>query len=286
MAIGSSELIVREDGSIYHLNLHPDDICDTIITVGDPNRVGRISRHFDSFHFQKQSREIVSHSGRIGSKEILVLSTGMGPDNVEIVMNELDALVNIDLAKREIRKEHRSLSIIRIGTSGGIHPEIECGDLVASRSAVGLDPLMDFYAFRPSEESGEMATALQAYLGTRTLPYAATCSEGLFEQFGKGLKEGFTLTCPGFYGPQGRTLRLPSRDPEHLEKLINFNFKGMGLTNIEMETAAMYAFGEMMGHEMLSLNAIVADRRLNTFAEDPHAVVDQLIRHVLERMAL
>ena len=284
MPINPAELIIREDGSIYHLNLRPEDICDTIITVGDPERVERVSQHLDEIYFKKQSREIVSHKGRIGKTDVLVISTGMGPDNVEIVMTELDALANINLHTREVRDGHHKLSVIRIGTSGSIHSDIKPGSLLASRTGTGLDSLMEFYPFSPGKEEAEFAAALRKHLGFYLQPYHANCSETLMARFGNGMYEGHTLTCPGFYAPQGRTLRIPPRNKELLEQLISFSHGDKALTNIEMETAAMYAFGQMMGHEMLSLNAIIADRRNGAFADDPHGVIDGLIEHVLERI--
>ena len=284
MPINPAELIIREDGSIYHLNLRPEDICDTIITVGDPERVARVSRHFDEIYFEKQSREIVSHRGRLGKTDVLVISTGMGPDNVEIVMTELDALANINLDTREVRDAHRKLSIVRIGTSGSIHPDILPGSFLASRTGTGLDSLMEFYPFNPGKEEAEFASELRKRLGFYLQPYHAYCSDKLMAKLGAGIFEGHTLTCPGFYAPQGRTLRIAPRNDQFLEQLISFRHGDKAFTNMEMETAAMYAFGQMMGHEILSLNAIIADRRNGVFADDPHGVIEKLIGHVLERI--
>ncbi len=285
MAIKETELILRPDGAIYHLNLRPEDVCTNIITVGDPDRVALVSRHFDQTYFKKQSREIISHRGRIGQTDILVLSTGMGTDNIEIVMNELDALVNIDLTRREVLKNTTSLNIIRIGTSGSISSRIPVGSMLASATGTGLDNLMHFYDYSMEADQVKMSIAFRDHLGLQWLPYTAKADPQLLSVIGKGLIHGNTLTCPGFYAPQGRHLRFGPAQKDYLDRLTSFKYDSFEFSNIEMETSAMYAMGALMGHRMLSMNAIIANRTTGEFAENAHAVVEELIQLVLERIA-
>ena len=284
MPIPSSELILRPDGAIYHINLRPEDLIDTIITVGDPERVEMISRHFDQLFYQRSSREIIAHGGRIGGKDLLVLSTGMGTDNIEIVFNELDALANIDLESREIRTSFRQLSIIRIGTSGSIHPDVPVNSLLASASGTGLDSLMHFYNYNPGDYELAFSEKLAEHLSLGFIPYHAPADQELLVRLGNDMLRGHTLTCPGFYAPQGRSLRLAPRNTDFMSRIYSFVHEGISLTNIEMETAAMYALGSLLGHRVLSLNAIIADRRNGKFSSDGHAVVERLIAHVLEKI--
>lgn len=285
--IPSSELILNADGSIYHLNLLPDHISDTIITVGDPGRVAQVSRHFDSVEFEGAHREFVTHVGYYRGKRLTVLSTGMGTDNIDIVMNELDALVNIDFMARAVRpaEERLSLRIVRLGTSGSLQADVPLGALLATEHAVGLDSLMQFYPLVETGLETEIATELQQALALPYAPYVVRGSDLLREQVGAGLLMGNTLTCPGFYGPQGRRLRLDLRQPDYLERLQGFRHQSaegaFRLSNFEMETAGYYALGRLLGHEVLSLNAIVANRVTGEFAEDAGAVVDALIAHTL-----
>ncbi|MCA6074000.1 nucleoside phosphorylase [Fulvivirga sedimenti] len=285
MAIKETELIIRPDGAIYHLNLRPGDVCENIITVGDPERVALVSRHFDEIYFKKQSREIISHRGRIGTVDVLVISTGMGTDNIEIVMNELDALVNIDLDRREIKDDKTSLNIVRIGTSGSISDRIPVGSMLASKTGTGLDNLMHFYDYTMDAGQLEFSRALKQHLALEWTPYVANADPHLLSRIGKDVIHGNTLTCPGFYAPQGRHLRFGPVLEDYLDRLESFEHSSLSFTNIEMETSAMYAMGAMMGHRMLSMNAIIANRITGEFAENPHAVVDELILLVLERMA-
>ncbi len=285
MAIKETELILRPDGAIYHLNLRPEDVCTNIITVGDPDRVALVSRHFDQTYFKKQSREIISHRGRIGQTDILVLSTGMGTDNIEIVMNELDALVNIDLTRREVLKNTTSLNIIRIGTSGSISSRIPVGSMLASATGTGLDNLMHFYDYSMEADQVKMSIAFRDHLGLQWLPYTSKADPQLLSVIGKGLIHGNTLTCPGFYAPQGRHLRFGPAQKDYLDRLTSFKYDSFEFSNIEMETSAMYAMGALMGHRMLSMNAIIANRTTGEFAENAHAVVEELIQLVLERIA-
>ena len=284
----SSELILNPDGSIYHLNLLPDHISDTILTVGDPGRVAQVSRHFDSVEFEGVHREFVTHVGYYRGKRLTVLSTGMGTDNIDIVMNELDALVNIDFISRTVRpkEEHLSLRIIRLGTSGSIQADVPIGAMLATEHAVGLDSLMQFYPLMETGLETEIATELQQALALQYAPYVVRGSDLLREQLGAGLLMGNTLTCPGFYGPQGRSLRLDLRQPDYISRLQNFRHQSaegeFKIANFEMETAGYYALGRLLGHEVLSLNAIVANRATGEFAEDAGAVVDAMIERTLQ----
>ena len=285
--IPSSELILNPDGSIYHLNLLPDHISDTILTVGDPARVAQVSRHFDSMEFEGTHREFVTHVGYYRGQRLTVLSTGMGTDNIDIVMNELDALVNIDFMARTVRpvEERLSLRIIRLGTSGSLQAEVPIGAMLATEHAVGLDSLMQFYPLMETGLETEIATGLQQALALPYAPYVVRGSDLLREQVGAGMVMGNTLTCPGFYGPQGRRLRLDLRQPDYLARLQGFRHQSaegeFRLSNFEMETAGYYALGRLLGHEVLSLNAIVANRATGEFAKDAGDIVDRLIARTL-----
>ena len=285
-----SELILNPDGSVYHLHLLPDHISDTILTVGDPNRVVQVSRHFDSIEFEATHREFVTHVGYYRGKRITVLSTGMGTDNIDIVMNELDALVNIDFMARTVRPadEHISLRIIRLGTSGALQPDVPLGAVLATMHAVGLDSLMQFYPLMETGFETQLATALQTALDLPYAPYVVRGSDLLREQLGANALVGNTLTCPGFYAPQGRVLRVPLRQPDYLARLRGFQqqtAEGLfRLDNFEMETAGYYALGRLLGHEVLSLNAIVANRATGEFAQNAGAVVDEMIERTLQQL--
>lgn len=288
--ISNAELILNPNGSIYHLHLLPDHISDTILTVGDPARVAQVSRHFDSIEFEGAHREFVTHVGYYKGKRLTVLSTGMGTDNIDIVMNELDALVNIDFVSRTVRpvEEQLRLRIVRLGTSGSLQPDVPIGAVLATEHAVGLDSLMQFYPLVETGLETQVGTALQATLGLPFTPYVVRGDDLLREQLGAGAVVGNTLTCPGFYGPQGRRLRLDVTPVDYLERLRNFHHEsGEGefrLTNFEMETAGYYALGRLLGHQVLSLNAIVANRATGEFAANANAIVDAMIERTLQRL--
>lgn len=285
--IAQSELILNPDGSVYHLRLKPENIADTIIVVGDPGRVKEISKHFDTIDFTVQNRELFTHTGSIGNKRITVLSTGMGTDNLDIVINELDAAVNIDLTTREIKKSHTKLNIIRLGTSGALQADIQPGDFVASTYGMGLDGLLYFYDKGKTVMNHELAKAFSSHVKwNENLPgvYAVSCSTALMDKLGKGLVQGITLTAPGFYGPQGRELRLKLAYPGLNQRIESFNFEGNRIANFEMETSALYGLGKMLGHETLTICTIVANRVNQTYAKDYHSDVERLIRLVLERL--
>lgn len=283
--IASSELIINEDGSVYHLAIHPEQLADTIITVGDPDRVERVSRHFDRVHTRISKREFLTHIGTLNGKPIMAMSTGMGTDNIEIVMNELDALANIDFNTREIKATHRKLNIIRVGTSGSIQKDVPLDAVLASKEALGIDTLMSFYQHKSSAEGKQLEEAAKKQLSLPFTPYYCEGSEPLLSLLSQGFLQGFTITCPGFYAPQGRSLRLAPNIENFIDKLQNFEFRGKIITNFEMETAGYYAMANLLGHEALSLNAIVANRIDNTFSSNPLKVVDNLIKGVIEKFA-
>jgi uridine phosphorylase len=285
--IAESELILNPDGSVYHLHLKPENIADTIIVVGDPGRVKEISKYFDRVDFKAQNREIYTHTGTIGKKRLTVLSTGMGTDNLDIVINELDAAVNIDLATREPRAVHTRLNIIRLGTAGALQPDIEPGSFVASSYGMGMDGLLYFYEKGKSVMDAGLADAFVSYVNwNEKLPgiYAVPCSDLLMAKLGKDLVHGVTLTAPGFYGPQGRELRLKLAYPELNHLIESFDYNGNRIANFEMETSALYGLGKMLGHETLTLCSIVANRVNKTYAKDYHADIERLIKLVLSRL--
>ena len=286
MIIPESELILNPDGSIYHIHLRPEHVAPIVITVGDPNRVERISKHFDKIEFDIRYREFITHTGMLGNQRITVIGTGIGTDNIDIVMNELDALVNVDLKTREIKEQHTSLDIIRIGTTGGLSSDVEVDGFVFSEFGLGLDGLLNFYEAERSSEEKHLEDSFREHFGYPELPpaYVFKCSEELIDKFADGHPRGITATCTGFYGPQGRILRAKALAPDFLDLLGSFRFENFSVTNFEMETAAMYGLSKILGHRCLSCNAILANRVKNTFSKDPKKVVDRLITHVLERL--
>jgi uridine phosphorylase len=283
--ISETDLVLNPDGSVYHLNLLPKHISETIIAVGDPGRVYSVSQYFDEVEFEMNKREFITHVGKYKGKRITVISTGIGPDNVEIVFTELDALVNIDLKTREPKSRKKKLKIVRIGTSGSLQEDIPVGAHLVSDYAVGLDNLMSFYDLPMDDAEAGIAHDLHRKTGLPFMPYVVRGSETLRDLIaGDDMIKGNTVTCPGFYAPQGRVLRLPIRFPNLLEDLNYFHKGDFWLTNFEMETSAYYAFGKLMGHEVLSANAIIANRMKTRFSKDPHKIVDSLIKKVLDRI--
>jgi len=280
--IPESELIINPDGSIYHLNLKPEHLASSIITVGDPERVSAVSRYFDEIEVMVSRREFVTHTGFYKGKRLSVMSTGMGTDNIEIFMNELDALVNVDFQTRLPKKSHTSLNIVRVGTSGSMQADIPEGSLVASVYGIGLDTLMQFYTGSYSGFEIQVGNAVQESLSLPFRPYCVKGSEKLLAKMGKGLIYGNTVTCPGFFGPQGRMVRVKPAIPDIIERLGQLRLHDFLLTNFEMETAGYYTMGRLLGHEVLSLNAIVANRITKKFAADPGESVERLIVHALE----
>jgi uridine phosphorylase len=286
--IPSSELILNPNGSVYHINLKPEHIAQNIIFVGDQNRVEKITQHFDFLEFSTQKREFKTQTGIYRGKRITVMSTGIGPDNIDIVMNELDALVNIDLKTRSIQEQLTSLNIVRIGTSGSLQPDIPVDSFVMSTHGLGLDNMLRSYLIDAvSEKDIEEAFIAQTdWDMQKGRPYVIKGSERLMKQFeGPEIYKGYTGTAGGFYGPQGRILRLEIQDPELNAKMDRFNHNGIRMTNLEMETGAIYGLGKLLGHECLSLNAIIANRANGTFSEDPYRAVDALIEYALDKLA-
>lgn len=286
--IQNSELILNPDGSVYHLNLLPEHIANDIIFVGDQNRVEKITQFFDSIEFSTQKREFKTQTGIYKGKRISVMSTGIGPDNIDIVVNELDALVNIDLKTRQPKEVLTSLNIIRIGTSGSLQADIPVDSFVMSKFGLGLDNMLRSYLI---DEVSNVAiedafTAHTSWDIRKGKPYAIACS-GKLEKIIESdrIFKGITATAGGFYGPQGRVLRLNIQDEELNNKMDNFDFDGNKITNLEMETAAIYGLSSLLGHNALSLNAIIANRASGTFSKDPYKAVDELIAYTLNKLA-
>jgi uridine phosphorylase len=278
--IAESELIINSRGAVYHLNLRPEELADTIITVGDPDRVGAVSKHFDQIEHQFQHREFITHTGRIGQKRISVVSTGIGTDNIDIVLNELDALANIDLNSRTINPTLKALTIVRFGTSGSLQAEIPVDSFVASTHGLGIDNLLNFYRHDNNEEEKyilrEFVTHTQLDSKTAS-PYIASAGTSVLKHFVDGYHQGITITSPGFYGPQGRVLRLGLSNPDLIDQFSTFRYGNHRISNFEMETSAIYGLGRLLGHHCLSLNAIVANRVKKEFSKDGGAAVEQLI---------
>src|SRR5688572_22661881 len=278
--IAESELIINPRGAVYHLDLRPDELAPTVITVGDPDRVKEVSKHFDSIEVKRQHREFISHTGYINKKRITVLSSGIGPDNIDIVVNELDALVNIDFNTRQIKPVLKSLNIIRIGTSGSLQADIPVDSFVASTHGLGIDNLLNFYRHEHNEEESQLLhsfvthTQMHGQIGN---PYISSGAGSLIKHFVSGFHQGITVTCPGFYGPQGRILRLGVRNPGLINRLTDFRFGKHRITNFEMETSAIYGLGKLLGHNCLAVNAIVANRVKQEFSKDGKAAVEKLI---------
>lgn len=280
----TSELILNTDGSVYHLNVLPSDICSTVLLVGDPDRVPMVSSCFDTIETQKQKREFVTHTGTYRGHRFTALSTGIGTDNIDIVMNELDALVNIDLQTGDPTAQHTTLNIIRIGTSGSLQADILTDETVVSTHGVGLDQLMHHYKVAYTDDESLMAKAIHALIPASYIqPYVVSGSALLLKRF-TGLKQGMTATCSGFYAPQGRQLRAASNFPGLIDQLHRFQDGDRRITNFEMETAAIYGLSRVLGHEALSVNAIMAHRMLKQFSTTPHETVQQTIRMVLDRL--
>lgn len=282
--ISETDLILNPDGSVYHLNLLPKHISETIITVGDPSRVYMVSQFFDEVDFEMNKREFITHVGKFNGKRITVISTGIGTDNVEIFFNELDALVNIDLKTRELKSRKKKLRIIRIGTSAALQDDIPLGTHLYTDYAVGLDNLMNFYDLPMDATERALAVDIQEKTGLMFTPYVVRGAGGLNEQIGFDMVKGNTVTCPGFYAPQGRQIRVPIRFPKLMEDLNYYHKGDFWLTNFEMETAGYYALARLLGHEVLSVNAIIANRVKNKFSKNPNKIIESLIQKVLERI--
>lgn len=284
--IAETDLVLNPDGSVYHLALLPKHISDTVLTVGDPSRVNAISQFFDSIEFEMNRREFITQVGTYKGKRVTVTSTGIGTDNIEIFFTEIDALVNVDLKTREPKSRKRKLKIIRIGTSGALQEDIPVGSFLLSDYAVGFDNLMSFYDLRQDDLERNIAEDMRKKVKLPFTPYVVRGSEALRKQIGADMIVGNTITAPGFFAPQGRTVRLPIKFPKLLDDLNSYHHRpsDFWLANFEMETAGYYAMARMLGHEVLSTNAIIANRIKNKFSKDPNKIVEGLIRLVLDRI--
>ena len=286
MAIQESELILNPDGSVYHLNLKPEHISDTIIFVGDQDRVEKITKHFDSIEFTTQKREFKTQTGTYKGKRLSVISTGIGPDNIDIVLNELDALVNIDLKTRQPKENLTSLNIVRVGTSGSLQADIPVDSFLMSSYALDLNGMLHFYQIDhiSNPEIEDAFINFTNWDSKKARPIIINNSKALEKQFeGSNIFKGMTATAGGFYGPQGRVLRLPLFDADLNQKMDTFNHDGFRVTNLEMETSVIYGLSKLLGHNALSLNAIIANRANGTFSKDPKKVVENLIEYTLDK---
>ncbi|MBU3024806.1 nucleoside phosphorylase [Zobellia galactanivorans] len=287
MQLRPSELVLNADKSIYHLNLRPEDIGHTIITVGDPDRVGAVSKFFDTVELKKGKREFHTHTGTLNGKHLSVVSTGIGTDNIDIVFNELDALVNIDFDTRSPKEEKTVLDIVRIGTSGSIRPDIPIDSFLMSEYAIGFDGLLHFYDSEHIQET-DISKAFVTHADwspNKSVPYVVKYDKNLGDQLmSNRIRLGATVTNIGFYGPQSRVLRLQLSDPELQAKLDSFEHKGIHITNLEMETSGIYGLSKLLGHRAVSMNCILANRATGAFSTEPTKSVENLIQHTLEKL--
>jgi uridine phosphorylase len=279
MKIAESELILNADGSVYHLHLLPEDIGDTIILVGDQERVPEVSKHFDQIFLKKQHREFITHTGRIGSNRISVISTGIGTDTIDIVLNELDQLCNIDLQTRALKSSKQDLNLIRVGTSGALQADIAVDSILLSTHGLGLDGLLWYYQHSPKFELGN----LQEQLGIPFVkPYIFEANSELLAKFDNRSLRGITATCQGFYAPQGRSLRKQIVEPNLPQKLSEIRINNQRITNFEMETAAILGLSEIFGFKAISVNAILANRINHTFSLNPNKIIENAIVYTLD----
>ena len=287
MQLSASELILNADNSIYHLNLLPQDLAETVIVVGDQNRVPLVSKYFDTIEIIKGKREFITHTGMLNGTRISVVSTGIGADNIDIVVNELDALVNIDFETRTIKENKTSLDIVRVGTSGGLQPDIETDSFILSEYAIGFDNVLHFYKSEHIQHPEIQLAFIDqtAWSVFKSIPYVVESDLQLTEKLrSDSVIMGFTGTNVGFYGPQGRKLRLQLEDNDLNSKLSSFEYNGMRITNLEMETSAIYGLSKLMGHRAASMNCILANRSTGHFSKDPVKTIDALIKYTLEKL--
>ena len=284
--IPASELPLQSDGAIYHLNLHPEELADNVILVGDPGRVSMISGMFDTVEVKKQNRELITHTGTFKGKRISVISTGMGTDNIDIVLTELDAVANIDLPTRTIKEEHRSLNLVRIGSSGALNPNIECGSFIASEFGFGIDGMLRYYDTRDLIRE-DLVEAFIRHTGWNKhlpYPYCTAGSPALLERIAHDMQKGITVSAPGFFGPQGREVRAKLMYPELNSLIETFEYQGNTITNMEMECSALYGLGNLLGHHPLTVCLIIANRVTGKFLDSYHDRMEMLCRTVLERI--
>ena len=283
--IAASELPLQSDGAIYHLNLHPEELADNVILVGDPGRVSMISGMLDTVEVRKQNRELITHTGTYQGKRISVISTGMGTDNIDIVITELDAVANIDLKTRTVKETHRSLNLVRIGTSGSLNPNIECGTVLASSFGLGIDGVVRFYDTGSliREDLVEAFVRHTGWSNTLPYPYCSPASPVLLERIAHDMPQGITVSAPGFFGPQGRQVRAALKYPELNRKIETFEYQGNAITNMEMECSAIYGLGNLLNHHPLTVCLIIANRVTGKFLDNYHELMERLCRTVLDR---
>ena len=284
--IPASELPLQSDGAIYHLNLHPEELADNVVLVGDPGRVKMISDMFDTVEVRKQNRELITHTGTFQGKRISVISTGMGTDNIDIVMTELDAVVNVDLLTRTVKEGHRALNLVRVGTSGALNPSIECGSFVASAYGLGIDGMLRFYDTENLIRE-DIVDAFVRHTGwddTLPYPYCTPASQELLNRVAYDMTKGITVSAPGFFGPQGREVRAALKYPELNQKIETFAYQDTAITNMEMECSALYGLGGLLGHHPLTVCLIIANRVTGKFLDSYHDKMETLCRTVLERI--
>lgn len=278
--LAASELVLNPDGSVYHLNLLPEDLAEKIILVGDPDRVPKVSKYFDKIEIQKNKREFYTHTGTLRGERITVMSTGIGTENIDIVMNELDALVNIDLKEKEFKNEHKALQLFRLGTCGSVNPDVEVDNMLVTQNVVGLDGLLHFYQdYHFGNEFSKNFLDKFPYQKIKPMLYFSDWAEDISDYYKDAKYHGNTATFPGFYAPQGRQLRLKALDDKFLETLND-----LGITNFEMETSAIYGLAKLLGHKALTVNAVIANRRRGEFSADHHTSEKNMIEWVLERI--
>lgn len=284
--IPASELPLQSDGAIYHLNLHPEELADNVVLVGDPGRVAMISGMFDTVDVRKQNRELITHTGTYKGKRVSVISTGMGTDNIDIVLNELDAVANIDLATRTLHDGHRALNLVRIGTSGALNPDIECGGFVASAFGLGIDGVLRYYDTGDliREDLVEAFVQHTGWSSRLPYPYCMPASPVLLDRVAFDMAKGITISAPGFFGPQGREVRAKLKYPELNRKIETFDFQGNKVTNMEMECSAIYGLGSLLGHHPLTVCLIIANRVTGKFLDSYHDRMEELCHTVLERI--
>ena len=288
MAIKESELVLAPNGSLYHIHLTGENLADNVLLVGDPERVNMFKEIFETVEYESMNRELHALTGKYHGERFTALSTGMGCDNIDIVATELDAAANFDLTTRTVKAEHRSLNLVRIGTSGSIQSNVDCGSRVASRYAIGMDGLLNYYRHPNDgfEKEMEQAFAKHMNLDNRVAtPYCVKGSERLLGIVGEGMVHGITVTAPGFYGPQGRNIRLTPSVENLNERLAEFSWDGTQVTNLEMETSAIYGFARALGHEALTVCLIIANRPKGTFLNDYHQPMKETIAIVMERLS-
>ena len=284
--IAASELPLQSDGAIYHLNLHPEELAENVILVGDPGRVSMISGMLDTVEVRKQNRELITHTGTYKGKRISVVSTGMGTDNIDIVLTELDALANVDLATRTVRSEHRTLNLVRIGTSGALRADLECGTFLASAYGLGIDGMLRYYDTGDivREDVVDAFVRHTEWSPSLPTPYCPPASRELLDRIGHDMRQGITVSAPGFFGPQGRQVRARLRYPELNGKIETFEYLGNVITNMEMECSAIYGLGNLLGHRPLTVCLLIANRVTGKFLDSYHDRMEALCHTVLERM--